>query len=219
MNKIFARASSSCYQRTVIPRLCQGSLRLMSGGQKERARNAIKPRALITVDNQPYRVSKIQQGKRGKGGGFVKATMKNLKTGATQEKTYTSDEMVEMANLDKSSVTYSWNDDATGDLVFLDGTTYEEVRVARDMVDNAKYLVEGREVKILSFQGIPFGVELPTICEYDIVSVDATKSTGNTGMQVHPATLESGATIMVPSFITDGRIKVNTEEDKYVERA
>eukprot|EP00605_Chrysophyceae_sp_TOSAG23-4_P001285 GSChrysophyteH1.ASY1.ANO1.1397.1 assembled CDS len=199
-----------------ISKLC---LRFMSG-QKERARNAVKPRALLTIDNQPYRVTKIQQGKRGKGGGFVKASMKNLKSGVTMEKTYTSDEIVELANLDKADVTFSWRDESAQELVLLDTDSYEEVRIGADLVDNAKYLVEGREAKLLTFQGTPFGIEIPLVSEFDVVSIDVTKSTGNTGMQTHPATLESGAIVQVPTFITSGmRIKVNTEEDKYLERA
>ena len=44
----------------------------------EKASKAIKPRSRIELGGQPWMVSKITQGKRGKGGGFVKASLKNL---------------------------------------------------------------------------------------------------------------------------------------------
>ena len=206
-------------RRSLSHPLGVGLIRLMSG-QKERARIAVKPRALITENNQPHRVTKIQQGKRGKGGGFVKANLKNMMTGNTTEKTYTSDEMVELAHLEKSTVTFSWVDDSTKELVLMDTTTFEEVRVLHSSVDCAKYLSEGQEVLMLSFQDQPFDLEIPKVCEFVIESIDPSKSTGNTGSQTHPAIIGSGAVVQVPIFVTAGmRIKVNTEENTYVERA
>ena len=185
MSAIFARSSHLALRRSVLSQpLGVGLLRLMSG-MKERARIAVKPRALLTINNEPYRVTKIQQGKRGKGGGFVKGTLKNMMTGTTTEKTYTSDEMVELAHLEKSTVTFSWMDDSTKELVLMDTTTFEEVRVLQSAVDCAKYLSEGQEVLMLSFQGQPFDLEIPKVCEFTIDSIDASKSTGNTGTCIY----------------------------------
>lgn len=61
---------------------------------KERAGKSIRPGAAIVLDGVPHRVTKMNQGKRGKGGGFVRATLKNLLTdNTTFEKTFTSDEI------------------------------------------------------------------------------------------------------------------------------
>jgi elongation factor P len=182
----------------------------------EKALKAVKPRARIVVTGQPHMVSKITQGKRGKGGGFVKAGLKNLISGNTTEKTFTSDEMVEMANMEKQIVNYSWCDESSNTLVFLDSETYEEVRVHKDIIDNAKFLVEGNDVKLLLFKGEVIGADLPTVCEFVVDSIDMVKSTSGN----YSAVLNSGAKINVPDFIKVGEtIRVNVEEGKYVERA
>jgi elongation factor P len=128
----------------------------MSGEVKERALKIIKPRALITFDNAPHRVTKIQQGKRGKGGGFVKAMLRNLITGSLFEKTYTSDEMVEGCELEKIPCTYTYKDG--NEFVMMHETTFEEYRIdAIDIAGEDKYLVEGEGVRLLRFQGKPIG--------------------------------------------------------------
>jgi len=189
--------------------------RFFSGEVKERALKLIKPRALITHENAPHRVTKIQQGKRGKGGGFVKALLKNLISGSTFEKTYTSDEMVEGCNLEKIPCTYSWKDGH--EFVMMHETTFEEYRIEQSIISGEdKYLVEGEAVRLLRFQGKPIGVELPNVMEFTVVSMSGREGRGGTSL----ATLNSGATVMVPDFISEGqRIKVNTVEDTYQERA
>lgn len=180
----------------------------------EKASKAIKPRSRIELGGQPWMVSKITQGKRGKGGGFVKASLKNLVSGSTTEKTFTSDEMVTYAQMAKQMVNYSWKDGTT--LVFLDSETYEEVRVDGTLLDNSQYLVEGTDVKLFLFKGEVIGVDLPTICEFEVMSIELVKSAGGN----YPATLSSGARVLVPDFIKVGEtIRVNIEEGKYVERA
>jgi hypothetical protein len=42
---------------------------------KDRAGKSVKPGVALVLDNVPYKVTKIVQGKRGKGGGFVRAYM------------------------------------------------------------------------------------------------------------------------------------------------
>jgi elongation factor P len=205
MNSLFTRFTKPSVQLGV---------RFLS--MKEKAIKAVKPRALLTVDNAPYQVRKIQQGKRGKGGGFVKATMKNLITGITTEKTYTSDETVEVASIDRTKVQYTYSDG--DDIVFMNTETFDEIRVNKSVIEHeSKYLVEGSDVVLMEFQGTPFGIDLPTIMEFTIESVDPTSGRATSGE--HPATLEGGAIVMVPNFIDAGvRVKVNVDEDKYVER-
>ena len=111
---------------------------------KERAGKSIRPGCAIILDNQPHRCIKFVQGKRGKGGGFVKATLKNIITGNSFEKTFTSDEMVEHADLERRQVNYSWCDD--NNYIFMDAETYEEVIIPMTEVEQGQYLVPGLEV-------------------------------------------------------------------------
>ena len=85
------------------------------------------------------------QGKRGKGGGFVRATLKNLITGNTYEKTFTSDEIVEHAELERKGASFSWSDD--DNYIFMDLETFEEIVLPKPEVELGDYLTPGLEVR------------------------------------------------------------------------
>lgn len=141
---MFSVATSRIFSSTLnkhATSVLHSSSRLFS---KERAGKSIRPGCAIILDNQPHRCSKIIQGKRGKGGGFIRATLKNLITGNSYEKTFTSDEMVEHADLERKPVSYSWADDQN--YIFMDLETYEEVILPQKEVELGHFLVAGQEV-------------------------------------------------------------------------
>lgn len=182
-------------------------------GEKTKG-NKIRPGMAIVFNDLPHKVTKMTQGKKGKGGGFCKTTLKNMVTGQTYEKTFTADVVVDMADLERETFQYSWSD---GDnFSFLSAVTFEETRVPWADVEDRDYLVEGREVTLLKFNGNVIGCELPTTADYDVVRVDLNnKSASN----YHTVILESGAEVSVPDFIGVGtRIKVNIPERAYIER-
>jgi translation elongation factor P/translation initiation factor 5A len=110
---------------------------------KERANKAIKPGETLIIDGELNKVVKYIQGKRGKGGGFVRATLKNILTSSVFEKTFTSDEVVETAELEKVAAQYSWSD--ADNHVFMTQDTFEEVLIPVDDIDS-EYLADGLEV-------------------------------------------------------------------------
>jgi elongation factor P len=176
-------------------------------GYKERAGKSIRPGACVVLNGSPHRVASIIQGKKGKGGGFVKATLKSLDSGQVFDKTFLSDEVVEHAELEWESVQYSWED--ANEFVFMHTTTFEEIRLSKSEVVKSKFMKEGLVVKMQKFQGRVIGVQLPTILELSVVSLNGTGK----------ATLESGAQLSVPDFIKEGTVvRVNTEEETYVDR-
>jgi elongation factor P len=180
---------------------------------KERAGKSVRPGANLVIDGVPHRVAKITQGKRGKGGGFVRATLKNIKSAQVFEKTFTSDEMVEHADMEREKYQYSWND---GNLyVFINTVSFEEVQLLKEDVDKAEFLVEGQEVMLLMFNDAVMGVELPLTLEYAIDEVLGSENGSSGGY--HSVRLSSGATVLVPEHLKEGDvIKVNNKEAKYV---
>jgi elongation factor P len=109
----------------------------------QRANKAIKPGETLIIDGELNKVVKYIQGKRGKGGGFVRATLKNILTSSVFEKTFTSDEVVETAELEKVAAQYSWSD--ADNHVFMTQDTFEEVLIPVDDIDS-EYLADGLEV-------------------------------------------------------------------------
>mmetsp|Transcript_24411 Transcript_24411/g.35874 ORF Transcript_24411/g.35874 Transcript_24411/m.35874 type:complete len:200 (-) Transcript_24411:152-751(-) len=180
----------------------------------ERALKAVKPGALLKINNTPHRVVKITRGKRGKGGGFVKATLRNITSQNSFEKTFTSDEMVEEVESEKHNAQYSWTDG--NDLIFLNSTTFDEIRISKDIVSNHQYLAEGEEYRVMKIEGKYVGVEFPTNATYTVVSLDIG---GSNSAKMQKAVVNSGASVDVPEFVNVGdRIRINVEEGTYLSR-
>jgi elongation factor P len=181
--------------------------------------NDLKNGMVLNLDGQLWTVTEFQHVKPGKGGAFVRTTLKNVTSGKTLDKTFNAGVKVETANVDKRSMTYLYQDGT--DYVFMDGDTYDQIHVPGAIVgDGANYLLENTEVVVAVHDGNPLYVELPVTMELVVQHTDpglqGDRSTGGT----KPATLETGAQIQVPLFVNTGdRLKVDTRDGRYLGRA
>ena len=180
--------------------------------------NDLKNGLVLDLDGQLWSVVQFQHVKPGKGGAFVRTTLKNVLSGKVVDRTFNAGTKVETATVDKRSMTYLYREG--DDFVFMDSETYEQVPVPAGTVgDGAGYLLENNEVVVAIHDGTPLYVELPTSVELVIEQTDpglqGDRSTGGT----KPATLETGATIQVPLFVTTGeKVKVDTRDGRYLGR-
>ena len=180
--------------------------------------NDLKNGLVLDIDGQLWSVVQFQHVKPGKGGAFVRTTLKNVLSGKVVDRTFNAGTKVETATVDKRSMTYLYREG--DDFVFMDGDTYEQVPVpAATVGDGAGYLLENTEAMVAVHEGVPLYVELPTSVELVIAHTDpglqGDRSTGGT----KPATLETGATIQVPLFVTTGeKVKVDTRDGRYLGR-
>jgi len=180
--------------------------------------NDFRPGVSIVLDGSVWRVIEFLHVKPGKGSAFVRTKLKNVQSGSVVEKTFRAGETLPQANLEKSTMQFTYKD---GDeFVFMDMETYEEGKLsAKQIGDRVKYLKEGMEAEVIRWGEQVLGVELPKSVVLEIVQTDpGVKGDTATGGS-KPATLETGATIMVPLFIAQGeRIRIDTQEDKYISR-
>jgi elongation factor P len=181
--------------------------------------NDLKNGLVLDLDGQLWSVVQFQHVKPGKGGAFVRTTLKNVLSGKVVDRTFNAGTKVETATVDKRSMTYLYREG--DDFVFMDSETFEQVPVAAGTVgDGAGYLLENSEAVVAMHDGTPLYVELPTSVELVIEQTDpglqGDRSTGGT----KPATLETGATIQVPLFVSTGeKVKVDTRDGRYLGRA
>lgn len=172
----------------------------------------------IELDGAVWKVTEFLHVKPGKGAAFVRTKLKNVKTGSVVEKTFRAGETVPKANLDKRDMQYTYPD--VDQYVFMDMESYEETRLNADQIgEGVKYLKEGMDVKVLFWGEDPLEVELPASVVLEVTQTDpGLKGDTATGGS-KPATLETGAEVMVPLFITTGElIKIDTRENKYLGR-
>lgn len=173
----------------------------------------------IDLDDGLFQISEFQHVKPGKGGAFVRTTLKNVRTGAVIEKTFRAGEKMERAVIDKREMQYLYSDG--GDLVFMDSETYEQIQVSRQQLGDApNYLVEGNAAVLQMYGSEIVGTELPASV---VLSVKETEP-GIQGDRVSgarkAATMETGVIVQVPLFIETGeRLKVDTRTGDYIERA
>jgi elongation factor P len=180
--------------------------------------NDLKNGLVLSLDNGLWTVVAFQHVKPGKGGAFVRTTLKHVLTGKVVDRTFNAGTKVDTATVDKRGMTYLYKDGA--DFVFMDGDTYDQMTIPAETVgDAANYMLENTEAIVAVHEGTALFVELPTSVELVIQHTDpglqGDRSTGGT----KPATLETGAEIQVPLFVTTGeKVKVDTRDGRYLGR-
>ena len=180
--------------------------------------NELKNGMVLNLDGQLWSVLWFQHHKPGKGGAVVRSKLKNIESGKTVDKTFNADVRVEVANVDKRTMQYLYNDGSS--YVFMDTGTYDQVEITPDTVGAvAGYLLENQVAMVALHDGVPLYVELPASVELVVSHTEpglqGDRSTGGT----KPATLETGAEIQVPLFLTTGeKVKVDTRSGDYLGR-
>ena len=181
--------------------------------------NDLKNGMTLSIDGALWSVVDFQHVKPGKGGAFVRTKLKNVLSGKVVDRTFNAGVRVEVANVDKREMQYLYREG--DDFVFMDTTDYDQPRIPAAVVgDAANYLLEEQTATIAFNDGTALYVELPAAVEMTVQHTDpglqGDRSTGGT----KPATLETGAQIQVPLFITTGeKIRVDTRSGAYLGRA
>ncbi|MGI6435101.1 MAG: elongation factor P [Syntrophomonadaceae bacterium] len=181
--------------------------------------NDFRTGATIEMDGQAYQVVDFQHVKPGKGAAFVRAKLKNVKTGGVVEKTFRAGEKVPKAHLDRREMQYLYNDGEG--YVFMDNENYEQITISADaMGDGVKWLLENMNIHVLLFQGNIIGIDMPNFVELEVVETEpGVKGDTATGA-TKSATLQTGAKVQVPLFINTGdRLRIDTRTGLYMERA
>lgn len=180
--------------------------------------NELRKGVTFEVDDQIFRVLEYTHNKPGRGNATIRTKLRNLKTGATIERTFQSGDRVQDIRLDHHQVQYLYHD---GDLYyFMDTETYEQPALSAAMLeDNVSYLKEGLEVKLTFYQDEAIEIEIPAAVELKVVQADAGVR-GDTATGANKlVTTETGLKVQVPLFVNEGdSIKVDTRSGAYLTR-
>ncbi len=180
--------------------------------------NDFRTGVTIELDGSVWRVVEFLHVKPGKGSAFVRTKLKNVKTGNVAERTFRAGETVPQAALEKRTMQHTYKEGE--EYVFMDMESFEEERIPTSEIgDGAKYIHEGMEVGVVYWEGNILEVEIPNSVVLAVTETDpGVKGDTATGGS-KPATVETGAQVMVPLFISIGeRIKIDTRNDTYIGR-
>lgn len=181
--------------------------------------NDIKQGMTLIYNDEPHKVVlakfvRMQQRKP-----VMQTKLRNLITGKTVEYNFKQGERIETGDLAYAKVNFLY---AAGDeYSFMDNTTYEQITFTKDQLgDQIKYLKEGCEVNLTSFNDKPINIELPPKMDFKVISApEAVKGDSSSGRVMKAAEIETGYEVLVPLFVKEGDVvRVNTESGDYVER-
>lgn len=181
--------------------------------------NDFRPGVVVTLEGDLYVIVASQHVKRGRGSAYVRAKVRNLKSGAITERTFNAGERVPHAFLERREMQYLYHQE--DEFVFMDQRSYEQASLRDDLLGDAtRYLKDNTVVTVVYYEDRPIAVELPNSVDL-IVAETAPGIRGDTAAGgSKPARLETGVVVQVPLFVQVGdAIRVDTRTGEYLERA
>ncbi|WP_020008398.1 elongation factor P [Salinicoccus albus] len=181
--------------------------------------NDLKTGLTVEVEGGIWRVIDFQHVKPGKGAAFVRSKLRNLRTGAIQEKTFKAGEKINRAIIDNRNMQYLYAD---GDNhVFMDNDTFDQIDLqGNSIAEELKFLKANMNVSIIMYEGEIIGVDLPKTVELEVTETEPGIKGDTASGATKSATLETGLTLQVPLFVNLGdTLVINTDEGSYVSRA
>ncbi len=173
---------------------------------------------IINYENQPCQILEYTFNKPGKGGGFMKTKMRNLKTGSSFEMNFRSQDSFEELETENKKVTYIYHNNK--EIFFNDKQTNKRFSLPIAIIgDQAKFLKTNSDLEIAYINEEPLSINVPVKMVYKVITAPpAVKGNTSTGAS-KVVTLENGLEIPAPLFIKEGdSIIINTERGEYVER-
>ncbi len=173
---------------------------------------------VIRLEGELFTIVEFQHVKPGKGMGFVRTRLKNVRTGAVLDRTFRSGDQVEEVRLERREMQYLYRSDDL--LHFMDTETYEQVSISADLAGDAVlFLKEGDTASVLMDGDTPVGVEVPYFVDLKVVDTEPGVRGDTATGGSKPAKLETGLVVQVPLFVEEGDvIRIDTRTREYIER-
>lgn len=170
------------------------------------------------LDGQVYTVVDFLHVKPGKGAAFVRTKLRNVIQGGVTDRTFNPTDKLQEAVIERKEMQYLYSD---GELYyFMDPENFDQIPLNYEKVEDAiKFLKENMFAVIKFYKGEAFSVEPPNFVELQVTYTEP-GAKGNTATNtLKPATVETGATVMVPLFVNEGEIiRIDTRTGEYMER-
>lgn len=173
----------------------------------------------LALDDGLFQLVEFQHVKPGKGGAFVRTTIRNVRSGAVLERTFRAGERMERAFIEKKDMQFLYNDGT--DYVFMDNSTFEQLSVPPAALGDARnYLLENMVAQVMMYGDEIIGVELPAAVDLPIAETEPGVQGDRVSGARKPATLVTGLVVQVPLFVgPDDTIRVDTRSGEYITRA
>jgi elongation factor P len=179
----------------------------------------LKPGAVFVDGHEKFVVIKYWHIKKGRGPAVIRVKVKNIETLSITEKTYSSEQRFEQADVEKRTAQYLYSDASAA--YFMDTADYSQFALDKEMIEwELNFLKDGEKVVTMYLDGSPISIETPKSVELKVTNTSSAIA-GNTATgATKEAEVETGYHLQVPLFIKTGDVlRINTEMGTYTSRA
>lgn len=180
--------------------------------------NQLRRGTTFLHDGNLLKVTEYSHNKPGRGKATIRLNVRNLRSGANFQLTFTSGDRVEDVRLEKRVFQYLYDDGQF--YVFMNTETYEQKQLPHaTMSDDARFLIDNMELELLSYEGEVIDYDLPKSLEFDVVEAENAVAGDTATGATKEILTQTGLKVRTPLFVQVGdRIKVNTETGEYITR-
>jgi len=179
----------------------------------------LRPGMIVNFNGELHSIFKTEHRTPGNLRGFVRAKMRNLRSGSLIDHRFSSTDTVERAYLDQKEMEYLYDDG--NNYAFMNTEDFTQVELSADLLGDAvNYLIPQLKVQVDFYEGAAINVELPATVDMTVVETEPGIKGATVSNVTKPAKMETGLVVQVPPFISEGeKIRVNTTDGTYQERA
>lgn len=174
---------------------------------------------IVKLNDELFQVVDFGQNKTARAAAKVWAKLKSVESGKNIEHTWNSGDNIYPVRVEKHPYQFLYKDD-TG-YHFMSSQTYEQVSLDENKVENPRFYKDGQECFMLinTDTDLPMSVELPDKIDLKVTYTEPGLRGDTATKTLKPATVETGATVMVPLFVdSDEVIRINAHTGEYIER-
>ena len=179
----------------------------------------IKKGSYVLFKGSPHLVTKADFISPGKGSAFMRAKLRSVKNGNTQEFTYKSVEPVEEIEVQTQKMQFLYNDGESA--VFMNGQTYDQVEIPLALIGQKAQLLNPEiQVHVLFYEDVAIDVSLPPKITLKVVEAEEAVAGNTMGTARKIVTTETGFQVSAPIFVKEGEfIIIDTESMSYDSRS
>lgn len=180
--------------------------------------NQLRRGTTFLQDGDLYKVTEYSHSKPGRGKATIRVSVRNLRSGANVQMTFTSGDRVEDVRLENRPFQYIYDDGRF--YYFMDTETYEQRPVNHAVFeDDLHYLKENMEIDLLSYEGEIIDYSLPKTMDFEVVEAENAIAGDTATGATKEVVTETGLKVKTPLFVQVGDyIRVNTDSGEYITR-
>ncbi len=178
----------------------------------------VKKGVIIELDGQLMKVLDWTHIKMARGSAQVRMKLQNVRRGDIVERTFQAGTRWPRARVEQRKVQYLYGD---GDAFhFMDSETFDQFSVsAKQIGDDARFLKEGTEVFVSTYEAEVLGVDLPVAVDLRVTQTDPGFAGDTATGAKKSATVETGLVVQVPLFVNEGDLlRIDTRTGEYMTR-